>query len=144
MKAKYKRLKFIAVAVFFISIGLWLILKNFNENIVFFFTPTELKQKSVANQLIRVGGLVTKNSITKLDNGLITEFIITDNQNNLTVRYKGLLPNLFRENQGIVAKGKLINSVFVASELLAKHDENYMPKEVSKTIKESLNLTYKK
>ena len=134
MKAKYKRLKFIAVAVFFVSIGLWLILKNFNENIVFFFTPTELKQKSLVNQIIRVGGLVTKDSITKIDNGLITQFIITDNQNNLTIRYKGLLPNLFRENQGIVAKGKLINNVFIASELLAKHDENYMPKEVAKTI----------
>ena len=143
MKIKYKRLRLIAIAVFFTSIGLWLILKNFNENIVFFFTPTELKQKSVANEVIRVGGLVTKDSITKIDDGLITEFIITDNHNNLTIRYKGILPNLFRENQGIVAKGKLVNNIFIASELLAKHDENYMPKEVSATIKKGQSTIYK-
>lgn len=135
MKEKYKRLRLIIVAVCFTSIGLWLILKNFNENIVFFFTPTELRQKSITNEIIRVGGLVMKNSITKIDDGLITEFIITDNQNNLTIRYKGILPNLFRENQGIVAKGKLIDNIFIAKELLAKHDENYIPKEISKTIK---------
>ena len=135
MKEKYKRLRLIIVAVCFTSIGLWLILKNFNENIVFFFTPTELKQKSITNEIIRVGGLVMKNSITKIDDGLITEFIITDNQNNLTIRYKGILPNLFRENQGIVAKGKLIDNIFIAKELLAKHDENYIPREISKTIK---------
>ena len=135
MKEKYKRLRLIIVAVCFTSIGLWLILKNFNENIVFFFTPTELRQKSITNEIIRVGGLVMKNSITKIDDGLITEFIITDNQNNLTIRYKGILPNLFRENQGIVAKGKLIDNIFIAKELLAKHDENYIPREISKTIK---------
>lgn len=135
MKEKYKRLRLIIVAVCFTSIGLWLILKNFNENIVFFFTPTELRQKSITNEIIRVGGLVMKNSITKIDDGLITEFIITDNQNNLTIRYKGILPNLFRENQGIVVKGKLIDNIFIAKELLAKHDENYIPREISKTIK---------
>jgi len=133
MKPKYKRLKFIIISIILAILGIWLILKNFNENIVFFFSPTELKHRSVDNQLIRVGGLVTH--ITKINNISITEFIITDNQTNLRIRYTGLLPNLFRENQGIVAKGKLKGDIFVADELLAKHDENYMPQEVAKSLR---------
>ena len=136
MKPKYKRLKFILISIIFASLGLWLILKNFNENIVFFFSPTELQNKPVINQVIRVGGLVTKNSIIKTKDNLTTEFIITDKQTNLTIEFKGILPNLFRENQGIVAKGKLIGNKFIATELLAKHDENYMPAEVAKALKQ--------
>lgn len=134
MKAKYKRLQLILIAIICAGFGLWLILKNFNENIVFFYSPTELKVKSVNNQLIRVGGLVSVNSIIKIEDGLTTQFIITDNKNDLVVRFKGVLPNLFRENQGIVAKGKLVDDIFIANELLAKHDENYMPKEVTKAL----------
>ena len=135
MKTKYKRLKFIILTIIFISLGLWLILKNFNENIVFFFTPTELREKQIINKVVRVGGLVVSNSINKRD--LTTKFIITDNQTNLTIQFKGLLPNLFREGQGVVAKGKLFDNVFIADELLAKHDENYMPKEVAKALKQA-------
>lgn len=134
MKAKHKRLQLILIAIICAGFGLWLILKNFNENIVFFYSPTELKVKSVNNQLIRVGGLVSVNSIIKIEDGLTTQFIITDNKNNLVIRFKGVLPNLFRENQGIVAKGKLVDDIFIANELLAKHDENYMPKEVTKAL----------
>ena len=120
--------------LFCFSFGLWLILKNFNENIVFFFSPTELKQRPVINKVIRVGGLVVKGSIIKTEPS-ITEFSVTDNQEILKIKFIGLLPGLFRENQGIVAKGKFNGDVFMAQELLAKHDENYMPKEVAKSLK---------
>lgn len=134
MKPKYKRLKSILISVASIAVGLWLILSNFNENIVFFFSPMELKNKQVINQVVRVGGLVRNGSISRLD-GFVTEFIITDNQEDLKVRFVGILPNLFRDNQGVVAKGKLEGDIFIANELLAKHDENYMPKEVAESLK---------
>ena len=135
MKPKYKRLKYISISIASIIMGLWLILSNFNENIVFFFSPTELRNKKIINQVVRVGGLVRSGSISRLD-GSVTEFIITDNQEELKIRFAGILPNLFRDNQGIVAKGKLEGDVFIANELLAKHDENYMPKEVAKSLKQ--------
>ncbi len=141
MKPKYKRLKYILISIIFAVLGLWLILKNFNENIIFFFSPTELQHHSVGDKLIRVGGLVT--SITKVPNTSITEFMITDNQTNLTIKYTGLLPNLFREDQGIVAKGKLKNGIFIAEELLAKHDENYMPQEIAQSLKKGKCSTCK-
>ena len=136
MKPKYKRLKLIFIMIICTSFGLWLILKNFNDNIVFFFSPTELKNHTTT-QIIRVGGLVESNSIKKHHN--LVEFKITDQQNDLIIHYKGILPNLFREGQGIVAKGQLKEDIFIADELLAKHDENYMPKEVAKALKESGN-----
>ena len=134
MKQKYKRLKLVLIAMIFVVIGLWLILDNFNQNIVFFFTPTELQQKYTPGKIVRVGGLVQENSIIKMNAGLTTEFIITDTQTDLTISFTGLLPNLFREKQGIVAKGKLVNNIFIAEELLAKHDENYMPKEITNSL----------
>lgn len=131
MKQKYKRLTLVIISILMASLGLWLILDNFNQNITFFYTPTQLDQKNITNKIIRVGALVKSNSIAKLNNGLTTEFIITDGKEDLIIRYTGILPNLFRENQGIVAKGKLVNNIFIAEELLAKHDENYMPKEIT-------------
>ena len=134
MKPKHKRLTFILIFIVSISLGLWIVLKNFNENIVFFFSPTEIKKQNIYNQIIRVGGLVRKGSVVKL-NATTTEFILTDNQENLLVRFVGILPNLFRDGQGVVAKGKLEKNIFIADELLAKHDENYMPKEVAESLK---------
>lgn len=132
MKPKYKRLNLIILSIIVAAFGLWIILDNFNQNIVFFLTPTEIKTKYANNKIIRVGGMVRENSIIKLSDGLTTQFTITDTQNDLVIQYTGLLPSLFREKQGIVAKGKLsINNIFIAEELLAKHDENYMPKEVA-------------
>lgn len=135
MKPKYKRLKSILISIASVAIGLWLILSSFNENIIFFFSPTELKNKQIINQIVRVGGLVSNGSIIRLD-GSVTEFIITDNQEELKIRFTGILPNLFRDNQGVVAKGKLEGDIFIASELLAKHDENYMPKEIANSLKQ--------
>lgn len=130
MKQKYKRLQFILISIIFISIGLWLILKNFNQNIVFFYTPSEIKAKHIINQVMRVGGLVKKKSISKSDNELTTVFTLTDQKTDITVSFTGLLPNLFREGQGIVAKGSFDGKKFIAEELLTKHDENYIPKEI--------------
>lgn len=144
IKPKYKRLNSIIISVVFAACGLWFILDSFNQNIVFFLTPTEFKEqysntinKKLNNNslkrldIIRVGGMVKENSVIKLDDGLTTRFTITDTQTDLIIQYTGLLPSLFREKQGIVAKGKLSNNIFIAEEILAKHDENYMPKEVT-------------
>lgn len=131
MKPKYKRLSLILFSLVVASLGLWLILDNLNQNIVFFLTPTELKEQ-YDNKVIRVGGMVKENSIIKLDDGLTTRFTITDMKTDLVIQYTGLLPSLFREKQGVVAKGILNkNNIFIAEELLAKHDENYMPKEIA-------------
>jgi len=131
MKQKYKRLILVVFSLVIAVSGLWLILDSLNKNIVFFLTPTELKSQPSA-KLVRVGGMVKENSIIKLKNSLTTTFIITDMQTDLKIQYTGLVPSLFREKQGIVAKGKLTDdNIFIAEELLAKHDENYMPKEVS-------------
>lgn len=135
MKPKYKRLRYFLISILFISLALWLILRNFNENIVFFFSPTDLSSKNMQGQIIRVGGLVKEGSIKRNDQ--ILEFIITDNNNDLIIKFEGVAPNLFREKQGIIAKGKIVNKIFIASELLAKHDENYMPKEVADSLKKS-------
>ena len=117
------------------SAGLWLILKNFNENIVFFYTPSELKEKHVAGEIIRIGGLVQEHSIHKINE--VLQFTITDNKASLLIYFEGSPPNLFREGQGIVAKGRLVNNIFIADEILAKHDENYMPKEVAQALKKA-------
>lgn len=127
MKKKYKRLNLILTITIFISFGLWLILKNFDQNIVFFYTPTEIIKKNIINKTIRIGGIVKEESISKIDNSLTTNFILTDQNNNINVTFKGMVPSLFREQQGIVAKGIYDGNIFKAEELLTKHDENYIP-----------------
>jgi cytochrome c-type biogenesis protein CcmE len=137
MKNKHKRLTLILFILLTSATGLWLILRNFEENIVFFFSPSELEGKTIdKNKTIQVGGLVLHNSIIK--HGTSVTFTISDNKSNLTIKFNGLLPNLFREGQGIVAKGKLLNkSHFIAQELLTKHDENYMPKEIYNSLNQN-------
>jgi cytochrome c-type biogenesis protein CcmE len=133
---KQKRLVFVA-GIFFISIiSLIFILTNFQNNIVFFFSPSEIDKIRSSHASVRVGGMIKKDSIKKID-ALSTEFIITDYQNELTINYRGILPDLFRDEQGVVAKGKIniTENKFYSSELLVKHDENYMPPEVAKDLK---------
>ena len=115
------------------------ILNNFRDNLVFFYTPTELIQKNISkDKQIRIGGLVESGSVIKNDD--ITEFSLTDTNNSTEVIFKGILPPLFREGQGIVAQGALgKDGVFVADNLLAKHDEKYMPPEVAEALKKSGN-----
>lgn len=134
---KRHRILFISSAFLISLIALILIVINFKSNIVFFYSPTELREISLKpNQIIRVGGLVKKGSIKQEQNlGLI--FTVTDLQSDLTINFKGIKPDLFREDQGMVAKGKLDQNsgVFMADELLTKHDEKYMPPEVKKSLK---------
>ena len=114
------------------------VLKSLEENVVYFFSPTELynKEDIPFNKKIRVGGLVKEGSITNDQTSI--NFIVTDLNNEIIVSYKGSLPNLFSEGKGVVAEGKLKDKkYFIADKILAKHDENYMPPEVSKILKKT-------
>jgi|TARA_B110000438_G_C15657656_1_gene582406 cytochrome c-type biogenesis protein CcmE len=119
---------------------IFLALKSLEENVVYFFSPTEIYNKTdiSISKKIRVGGLVKKGSLIKNESDVV--FIITDLKNEVIVTYSGLLPNLFSEGKGVVAEGKLKDKkYFIANSILAKHDENYMPPEVYKALKKSGN-----
>lgn len=114
------------------------VLRSLEENVVYFFSPTEVNNKENIsfNKTIRIGGLVKKNSINKKNNSI--NFIITDLNNEIVVSYSGSVPNLFSEEKGVVAEGKLKDKkYFIAEKILAKHDENYMPPEVSKALEKT-------
>ena len=137
MIEKYKRLYILLLFMIAIACAIFFVLKALEEKIVFFYSPTEILNKEINNnELIRVGGLVVDDSIMYDKSGLEVSFIISDTKNILNISYKGLLPDLFREGQGIVAEGYINkeNNIFFASEVLAKHDENYMPPEIEKMI----------
>lgn len=137
-KSWQNRALFIGISAILFTIGLVIIFKVFNDNIVFYFSPSELNSKKHSSGLIRVGGLVKEGSIHYLEDKETLSFIITDLEAELEVHYKGIIPTLFKDGQGTVALGQLNESgVFIAKELLAKHDENYMPPEVAKSIKKS-------
>ena len=137
---KKKRIIFVGLIFSISAIALIFVISNFRDNIVFFYAPSELRAeevlKKISNKQIRVGGLVKKNSVKKID-AATTEFVITDLQEDLMIHYSGLLPDLFREGQGVVAKGKFDaeKNEFFSKELLVKHDEKYMPPAVAKSLK---------
>ena len=140
MRVKRKqRLIFIIILLTGFSCAVALGLYAMRQNIMLFHTPSEVAAGNVPqNKLFRIGGLVVQGSVVKESDGLTTEFNLTDTGETVTVRYTGLLPDLFREGQGIVAQGQLNEKgVFVAQEVLAKHDENYMPPEVAEALKQS-------
>jgi len=129
------RIFFLSSLLFIAVLIIFLTLKSLEDNIVYFFSPTEIHNKSdiLFNKKIRVGGLVKTGSINKEENTI--NFIITDLKNEIIVSYTGLVPNLFSEGKGVVAEGKLNDKkYFIANKILAKHDENYMPPEVKKAI----------
>jgi len=132
-----KRLTLIGMMVLGIGIAVGLALKAFDDNLMFFFSPSEVVAgEAPTGHPFRVGGLVTPGSVQRQPNGLTVAFDLTDNAQKVTVEYTGILPDLFREGQGIVAMGQLnAQGVFVATEVLAKHDENYMPPEVASSLK---------
>ena len=139
-KKTRSRLSIFIVLLFLSIIAIFFIFKSLEKNIVYFFSPTEIYNKSDIsfNKIIRIGGLVKKNSIKK-DNKFII-FTITDLKNEVIVSYEGIVPNLFSEGKGVVAEGKLKDKkYFVANKILAKHDENYMPPEVKKALENSNN-----
>jgi cytochrome c-type biogenesis protein CcmE len=139
MNPKYRRLFIIILIVFTIALATQLVLIALRDNIIYFFTPNELKIKYGDNEnikrKIRVGGLVLENSVVK--NNDIVNFTITDNKNEILVVFNGQLPDLFREGQGIVAEGKFKDNKLIATQVLAKHDENYMPPEVADALKKN-------
>lgn len=137
MKRKHKRLTFVVIAGVLIAIAAGLMLTAFEESIVFFRTPTDIVGNKVKqDQRIRLGGLVEEDSVEQGADGVVN-FRVTDTANSVAVTYQGILPDLFREGQGVVAEGKLDGNLFRADEVLAKHDENYMPPEVADAIKEA-------
>ena len=115
-----------------------LFLRKNHENLVFFFTPSDLSERNFSQeQRLRVGGLVEEGSVMKSNEGMSVSFRVTDGGASLPVEFNGILPDLFREGQGVVAEGHLINRLFIADEVLAKHDENYMPREVAEKLREN-------
>ena len=135
MKPKHQRLAFISLGFLLLAGAVALVLTAFQDNLVFFHSPTDLKTKVIsAEQRLRVGGLVEEGSVKQIADANV-RFTVTDLANSVQVNFRGILPDLFREGQGIVAEGRYNNSVFVASEVLAKHDETYMPPEVADALK---------
>ena len=140
MKPKSQRLIILFFFLSLLSLSTFLVLKSLEDNIVYFYSPTDINKKIFSNEIdlskkIRIGGLVKENSILK--EGKKISFKIHDGIDEILVIYNGILPDLFREEQGIVALGKIENKNFSAIEILAKHDENYMPKEVSDMLKKN-------
>lgn len=138
-KKQYIRLLKILITIILFSLGLIIILNTFRDNIVFFVTPSEIKSNAQlysSKKQLRLGGLVKEGSLKFNHDGSI-EFIITDQYQEIIVKYTGSIPSLFKENSGAVVLGAMNNFIFVATELLAKHDEKYIPKEIADSIKKS-------
>lgn len=139
MTRKRRRLISVVGGLGALGIATALVLNAFEESLVFFYTPTDIVEREPApEQRFRLGGLVEEASVERASDGLTTRFRITDLSHVVAVSYTGLLPDLFREGQGVVAEGQLTaNGVFIASQVLAKHDETYMPPEVAEALKKS-------
>ncbi len=138
MKRKHRRLLFVGLGMAALGLAAALILLAFDENLVFFFSPTEVQAREFSpDQRLRIGGLVEEGSVVRDGDGLTVRFNITDLSQTVAVIYNGVLPDLFNEGQGVVAEGHLRGGTFQAVEILAKHDENYMPREVADALKEA-------
>ena len=130
-----KKKRFLGLILFFVPMcfGLFFLMSALNSNIVYFISPTELIEQNKINQRLRLGGLVKSNSINVI--GTIIKFDVTDGNNSVSVKYEGLLPDLFKEDQGVIVEGKFDSNSFNADNLLAKHDENYIPREIKNSLK---------
>ena len=139
MKRKTLRLYMLIASLCLLGVAVGLTLYAFQSRIVFFFSPTEIAaNRPDIGRVVRLGGLVEAGSVQKAGDGGTTDFHVTDLKNTVTVRYRGVLPDLFREGQGVVVEGSYdADGRFTATEVLAKHDEKYMPPEVAKALKES-------
>tara|TARA_Y100001970_G_scaffold152001_1_gene186143 strand:- start:709 stop:1152 length:444 start_codon:yes stop_codon:yes gene_type:complete len=143
MKPRQQRMLAVGLSFSGLIIAAILTFKAFEENMMFFITITDVVENNKApiDREFRVGGLVVNESIKREKGSLTMSFIMTDNRNQLTVNYTGVLPDLFREGQGVVAIGRLNQNVFIADTILAKHDENYMPPEVIESLKDHVAET---
>ena len=136
MTKRQNRMILVAMLVAGVGLAGYLGLKAFNENLLYFFSPTDVVEgKAPKGKSFRLGGLVGMDSVKR--DGIKVSFDVTDNANTFTIKYEGILPDLFREGQGIITTGSLVDGTFIATEVLAKHDENYMPPEVAESLKKS-------
>lgn len=136
MKARHKRLTMIVTGVVGLTVATLFVMNAFQSNLVYFYSPTEiLEGKAPSDKTFRIGGMVQQGSVKKSADGLKVDFIVTDTNKSIPVHYEGILPDLFREGQGVVAQGRLEDgNRFRAREVLAKHDEKYMPPEAAKAL----------
>lgn len=134
MKPRHWKLAAAAGLLLTLGIATALVLRAFNSNLVFFYTPTQVSQgEAPQGRVFRVGGMVEAGSVTR--DGVNVSFRVTDTARTMTVAYEGILPDLFKEGKGVVAQGRMVDGKFVAQEVLAKHDENYMPPEAAAAMK---------
>ncbi|MQM32079.1 MAG: cytochrome c maturation protein CcmE [Candidatus Accumulibacter phosphatis] len=136
MKPRHKRIALIVGGLAILGIVALLVLNAFQSNLVFFFSPTQVAAgEAPAGKSFRIGGMVKEGSLQRQTDGITLRFVVTDTDKDMTVAYQGILPDLFREGKGVVAQGRLGDGgIFTASEVLAKHDENYMPPEAAKAV----------
>jgi len=145
MKSRHKRLMLVAIGLAGLGVTAALVMSAFEKNLVFFFTPTQVAAKEAPlNRKFRIGGMVETGSVQRQADGVLVRFVVTDTVKNIAVEYKGALPDLFREGKGVVAQGKLgDDGLFRADEVLAKHDENYMPPEAAEALKQAQAINEK-
>ena len=137
MKTRHKRIALIVAGLATLGVAAWLVLSAFQKNLVFFFTPTQVMSgEAPRGRSFRVGGMVENGSVQRMPDGVTVRFIVTDTAQKMPVTYKGILPDLFKEGKGVVAQGKIgSDGIFAAEEVLAKHDENYMPPDAAYAMK---------
>ena len=138
MIARHKRMWMVAGILAGVGLAAWLGTQAFRSNVMFFFDPSQISAgEAPADKRFRLGGMVAKGSVQKTPGTLDIHFMVTDFKHTVPVSYSGILPDLFREGQGVVAHGRMRDGTFVADEILAKHDEKYMPPEVAKSLKDN-------
>ena len=142
MKKRHKRIVFIVTSLAALGLATWLVLGAFRNNLVFFFSPTQVAAKEApVGRTFRIGGLVEAGSLKRDTDGLTIRFAVTDTATTLPVVYKGILPDLFKEGRGCVAQGKVgTDGVFYADQIMAKHDENYMPPEAARALDQAKDM----
>ena len=142
MKPRHKRLAIAGGVVVAVGAIAALVLNAFQSNLVFFYSPTQIAaHEAPSNRTFRIGGLVQEGSVKR--DGVKVNFVVTDTAKTVPVQYEGILPDLFKEGKGVVAQGQLRDGVFVAREVLAKHDENYMPPEAAEALKHGQQVNEK-
>jgi len=142
MKKRHKRITFIVASLAALGLATWLVLGAFRQNLVFFFSPTQVATKEApVNKTFRIGGLVENGSLKREHDGLTIRFTVTDTANTIPVVYKGIMPDLFKEGRGCVAQGRIgSDGVFYADQIMAKHDENYMPPEAARALDQAKDM----
>jgi len=142
MKTRHQRIVFIVFSLAALGLAAYLVLGAFRNNLVFFFSPTQIATKEApVGRTFRIGGLVQNGTLTRESDGLTVHFTVTDTANSIPVVYKGILPDLFKEGRGCVAQGRVSSDgVFYADQIMAKHDENYMPPEAARALDQAKDM----